>query len=64
MDMDPEQLRMYARDVERMCRLADETASSCAVLLCGRLRLIKPEVAARLKRELRGFNSQTGKWKE
>lgn len=38
--------------------------SRMASFLCGRLHGINPDVLRVLKKELRGFNAQTGEWNE
>ena len=51
-------------DAEGTLRAADAQAERMAGLLIGRLRKISAWRLKQLKRELREFNIQTGKWKE
>lgn len=49
-----------ARDADRAIK---HHSSQMAALIQGRLRSIDPDCLIALKKELRGFNIQTGKWK-
>lgn len=42
---------------------ADQVADSIAYLLKGRLKHVNQWTLANLKKELKNFNSHTGKWK-
>lgn len=51
-------------EARRTLNAADNHAQSMAKLLKGRLRHVSCRTLADLKKELRDFNSHTGKWKE
>lgn len=54
-------------DAKRTLESADRVSLSAAKLIVGRLRTVKEwnsETLKALKKELRDFNSATGKWKE
>lgn len=50
------------REAEALIRRAETFKSRMASFLCGRLYGINPDVLRVLKKELRGFNAQTGEW--
>lgn len=55
-------MRAGIRQAKNTMAAADYVASDMADLLKGRLRHVRPDVLAKLKRELRDFNAHTKTW--
>ncbi len=56
-------MRAKIQEAEDTLRAADSCADSLAIVLIGRLRHVKSYRLQQLKKELKKFNSQTGRWK-
>lgn len=62
--MDFDEFTAAMESATQTMRLANRRANTLARVLEGRLRFIDDEnLLARLKRELAGFNSKTGRWR-
>jgi len=56
-------MREAVSEARQTMRAADQQASAMASILRGRLRHVPNYVLDDLKRELRDYNMNTGKWK-
>ena len=61
--MEPREVINAIDRAKAIVNQADNVANACAQLLLGRLRKVSWGILTQLKRELRSFNTKTGKWK-
>jgi hypothetical protein len=62
--MDFSDMSSAMRDAEQTQSLADQYASRMARFIVGRLKNVDSSELRDLKRELRGYNIHTGRWKK
>jgi hypothetical protein len=58
-----DEMRAAFMEAEETVRSADAIINAMARMLCGRLGKVSPGYLKSIKRELKDFNIQTGRWK-
>ncbi len=57
-----DEMRAAFQEAEIQVNAADAIADSMAMMMVGRLRIVNQYTLGKLKKELEGFNRQTGRW--
>jgi len=57
-----DEMRAAFQEAEIQVKAADAIADSMAMMMVGRLRRVNQYTLGKLKKELEGFNRQTGRW--